>query len=158
YQAVSIGFVTPEPDDGASSFVPAIYEDDSLTLADEISTGTSSISGRINTGTFTGTINGPITGSGHLYKAGSGTLIATKITGGTLTIESGGGTVVFTNGGGTTHLDGIELAAASGVPIVALSMGDNSMVVGGGTSKSTITSWIANGRNGGSWNGTGITS
>jgi hypothetical protein len=98
-------------------------------------------------------VAGPIDGAGALYKAGAGTLVANYVSVGTLSIEAG--TISIAQDGTSTGLSTIgTLAFATGT---TLDLVNNDLIVRN-SSYSTIASKIASARNGGAWNGSGLTS
>ena len=119
--------------------------------------------------------SGAISGSGSLIKAGTGALTLagansyagpTTVNGGTLRISTTGSlssAAAVTVNGGT--LD-VAAGRSAAVKLASLSIGaggnvdvnDNDLVIGSATSKSAIEGYVASARNGGDWNGNGITS
>jgi hypothetical protein len=107
----------------------------------------------INTGSFSAIVDGPIDGSGLMYKDGGGTLKSASVNLDAMNIQAG--TVQIALNGSNTGLSTIgTLTFATGA---TLDLVDNDLIVHN-SNYSAIAGKIASARNGGSWNGAGITS
>ena len=150
-----VEFVGADPDDPSTRAVVQLVG--STVLSNQIIVN-SGVDGEVNTGSYLCMVAGPITGSGTLYKTGSGTLRATRAIGTGIVID--GGKVEFTENTQSDKpikLTSLTLAGGS-TPTAMFDVANGSMIVGSSTSKSTIEAQVAYARNGGSWNGNGITS
>jgi hypothetical protein len=107
-----------------------------------------------------------------ITKSGLGTLVVNNIRAGSLSMDGlnggtttvGAGAVVIAPGRSTAHTSNVGAlgpfpTSGTGAFLATLDLNDNDMVINSGsTSLATIKALIVSGYNGGSWNGTGITS
>ena len=107
-----------------------------------------------------------ISSTGNTYTGGTtvngGTLIAKKLSNGTLAINVGTAQLTAkpqaNDPSGTTVLPALVIAGATSAPAGAFDVSNNSAIVGSATPKATIEGLIAHARDGGAWDSTGVTS
>ena len=130
----------------------------------------------LNTGgTGSLVLNGALSGAGGINKSSNSTLVmngtstytgGTQVDGGTLHVSTGGiigpGNLGAGTGGFANFVagrtDAIKVAGVSASGTGQIDVNDNDMIVGSNTTLAGVGALIASARNGGAWNGGGLTS
>ena len=130
----------------------------SLTNTANLQGGVVLLDGTFNQNSNVGSSTGTIDGAGTMNVSNSSAITATHLRVGTLTVGNSGTMSIATNGGnsGTSRLKLLSTTVSNS----RFDLNDNDLLIDGtgGMTYAQVASLIASARNGGAWNGSGLTS